>query len=213
MNCSRSNGNTWPFVPTLLPDEKTLILASASPRRRQLLVEAGYRFDVVPSSVDESAYAASGTAAADYARQLALAKARDVAGRFPQHWVIGADTVVECDGRIIGKPADAGEAERIVRLLFSKPHRVVTGLAIVRRADGFERVDSDTTIVVPRPMTEEQIAQHIRCGTWEGKAGAYAIQENGDAFVERLEGSFTNVVGLPMELLRRMLAEIGYQAK
>jgi septum formation protein len=213
MTSTGSNGSTGPSAPSLSRGDKTLILASASPRRSQLLAEAGYRFEVVPSSVDEAALAGSHADAAEYAGQLALAKARDVAGRFPNHLVIGADTVVDCDGRIIGKPADAADAERIVRRLFSGPHKVITGLAIVRRYDGLERMAIDTTIVHPRPMTAEQIAEHIRGGTWEGKAGAYAIQETGDAFVERLEGSLTNVVGLPMELLRRMLLDAGYQAK
>ena len=154
-----------------------------------------------------------GLNAADYAGQLALAKARDVGTRFPRSWVIGADTVVDCDGRIIGKPADAAEAEEIVRRLFSRPHKVITGLAILRLAAGIERVACDTTVVYPRPMSDDQISEHIQGGSWQGKAGAYAIQENGDTFVERLDGSLSNVVGLPMELLQRMLADLGYQAK
>lgn len=208
-----SKPNTWPSVPASPHDDKVLILASQSARRRELLAEAGYAFQVVPSTVDESMFGTEAVEAAEYVRQVALAKARDVAGRFPQHLVIGADTVVECDGRIIGKPLDAAEAEQIVRRIFSKPHKVVTGLAIVRRADAMEWVDSGTTIVYPRPMSEEQISRHIQGTTWQDKAGAYAIQEGGDAFVERIEGSFTNVVGLPMELLRRMLQRAGYQAK
>ncbi len=208
-----STDNTRPSAPGSPRGEDRLILASASPRRRELMAEAGYRFDVVPSSVDEASLPATGVTPAQYAVQLALAKARDVAVRYVHRLVLGADTVVDCDGQIIGKPADAAEAEQIVRRLFSRPHRVITGLALVRRADGLERAVSDTTTVYPRPMTEAQIAEHIRGCTWQGKAGAYAIQETGDAFVDRLEGSLTNVVGLPMELLRRMLDAIGYQSK
>ncbi len=175
------------------------------------MAQAGYRFRVVPSSVDESAFPSEGVDAATYATQLALAKARDVAAGLVRHWVLGADTVVESDGRILGKPADAADAEQIVRRLFSGPHRVVTGLALVCRTAGLEFVDSDTTIVYPRPMTEEQIGLHIRGGTWRDKAGAYAIQEGGDALVDRLAGSLTNVVGLPLECLGRMLAKAGYR--
>jgi septum formation protein len=177
------------------------------------MAEAGYRFDVIPSSIDEASLAPSGVGAAEYAMRLAAAKARDVAARVPHRLVLGADTVVDCEDRIIGKPRDAAEAEQIVRQLFSRPHKVVTGLAFVWQSEDLERVASETTIVVPRPMTEAQIAEHIAGCSWEGKAGAYAIQETGDAFVDHLEGSLTNVVGLPMELLARVLAEIGYQAK
>jgi len=213
MTWKGSNDSTWPSVPSSPPDERTLILASHSARRRELMVQAGYRFQVVPSAVDESTFAVQGVDAVTYARQLALAKARDVAARFPRHWVLGADTVVESDGRIIGKPADAVEAERIIRQLLSGPHRVITGLALVRRTARLEFVESDTTIVYPRPMTDEQISQHIQGGTWQGKAGAYAIQERGDTFVDRLDGSFTNVVGLPLERLGQVLAEAGYRTE
>jgi len=186
----------------------SLILASASPRRRGLLTEAGYDFEVVVPNVDESAFAREGVRAEEYAKRLALAKARRVAERFGDSLVLGADTVADFDGEIIGKPADSKEAEEITLKLFSTPHRVVTGLAIVRLSDGTELVESDSTTVYPRKLTPEQIAEHIKGGRWRGKAGAYAIQENGDEFVERIEGSLTNVMGLPMELLRRMLSKV-----
>jgi septum formation protein len=181
----------------------SIILASASPRRKELLAEAGYKFRVVPPEIDESAF--EGTEACKYAERLALAKARDVAERFPDSLVIGADTVVDFQGEIIGKPADEKEAEVITRKLFSGPHKVITGVAIVRMADGVEIVESETTTVYPKVLTDKQIAEHIKSGTWKGKAGAYAIQEGGDAFIERIEGSLTNVMGLPMELLGRMM--------
>jgi septum formation protein len=185
-----------------------LILASASPRRRELLAQAGYTFEVVPSDVDESAFEGATSSPREYAEALALAKARSVALRHPDALVIGADTIVDCDGRIIGKPADAKEAEAITRRLFSKPHKVITGLALVRLRDNTEIVRSDVTTVYPRKMTEEQIANHIAGGSWQGKAGAYAIQETGDEFVDHLEGSLTNVVGLPMELLDHLLGRL-----
>lgn len=185
-----------------------MVLASVSPRRRDLLARAGYAFDVVPSDVDESAFPDAGVAPARHAEILALAKARSVAGRYPDRLVIGADTLVSFDGEIIGKPADVADAERITRKLFSAPHEVITGLALVRLADGLEIIRSDITTVYPRKLTDDQIAQHVASGTWAGKAGAYAIQEMGDEFVERIDGSLTNVVGLPMELLGHMLAEL-----
>ena len=112
------------------------------------------------------------------------------------------------EGEIIGKPADGKEAEQIVRKLFSAPHKVITAVAIVRESCGIEIVESDTTAVYPKKLTDEQIAEHIKGESWRGKAGAYAIQENGDAFIERIEGSLTNVMGLPMELLQRLLERI-----
>ena len=185
------------------------ILASASPRRRDLLTQAGYCFEIVPSNVDESAYDTENTASTEHTKILALAKANDVAAGFSNAVVIGSDTVVDLDGEIIGKPEDAEHAEAITRKLFSKPHKVITGLALVCIDKSVEIVKSDTTIVYPRRLTEEQIAGHITHGQWEGKAGAYGIQETGDEFVERIEGSFTNVMGLPMELTQRLLGELG----
>lgn len=184
-----------------------IILASASPRRRQLLSEAGYTFTVVKPEVDESAFPIVGIAAREYAETLALAKAKSVASKYPDCLIIGADTVADFAGEIIGKPLDADDAERITRKLFSAPHQVITGVAIVRLCDHTERVESVSTTVYPKPMTAGQITEHIQSGTWRDKAGAYAIQETGDEFVERIEGSLTNVMGLPMELLESLLAE------
>ena len=185
-----------------------LVLASASPRRRDLMTEAGYAFDVVVADVDESAIPVEGQNSVQYAECLALAKARDVARRFPDRIVIGADTVVDFNGEIIGKPADAADAERITRMIFSAPHRVITGLAILWLQRGIEIVRSDITTVYPRRMTPEQLARHIAGGTWQGKAGAYAIQEGDDQHIDHIEGSFTNVVGLPMELLGCLLTDL-----
>jgi len=186
----------------------SIILASASPRRRQLLAEAGYTFTSVCPDIDESAFSAERISPCEYVRRLALAKAKNVAAGFPDCLVIGADTVVDFNGEIIGKPTDAKEAEQITRKLFSAPHKVVTAVAIVRIVDGTEIVESDTTTVYPKQMSAEQIAEHIKGGSWRDKAGAYAIQEGGDEFIEKIEGSLTNVMGLPMELLQQMLGRI-----
>jgi septum formation protein len=185
-----------------------MILASASPRRKNLMTEAGYNFTVVKPDIDESAFPTDGISACKYAMKLALAKAKSVASGHPNSLVIGADTVVDFLGQIIGKPTDAEDARRITKKLFSTPHKVITGIAIIRHADGTELIESDTTTVYPRKMTTEQITKHIAGGTWQGKAGAYAIQETGDEFVERIEGSLTNVMGLPMELLQSLLTRL-----
>jgi septum formation protein len=184
------------------------ILASASPRRKELLTGAGYRFKIVHPDIDEKSISAHGLSPADYAEHLALAKAQSVAGRHPDCIVIGADTIVDYNGLIIGKPADTDDARRITMMLFSSPHKVITGLAILRLSDNIQLVNHDTTIVYPHRMTPRQMQAHIEGGSWRDKAGAYAIQETGDEFVERIEGSMTNVMGLPMEMLERMLSEI-----
>ncbi|MCE5184574.1 MAG: Maf family protein [Planctomycetaceae bacterium] len=189
--------------------QSQFILASASPRRKQLLIQAGYIFDIVPSTVDESAFDSQNVTPEQYARRLALAKAQDVAVLFSNAPVVGSDTVVDLDGEIIGKPEDAAHAELITRKLFSKPHKVISGLAVIWIEKNVEIVRADTTVVYPRKLTEPQIAEHIRQGDWQGKAGAYGIQETGDEFVDHIEGSFTNVMGLPMELLEHLLATLG----
>ena len=222
MVCSADNSQ----FSILNPKFPSLILASASPRRKQLMTEAGYKFTVVRSDVDESAFPADGISVCEYAKRLALAKVNEVASKYPTSLVIGADTVVDLQGQIIGKAADAKEARQITEKLFSTPHKVVTGIAIVRRGrptrlpsgrphgvaptkNEIQLIESDTTTVYPRKMTARQIAEHIEGGSWKDKAGAYAIQETGDEFVERIEGSMTNVMGLPMELLESLLAGLG----
>ncbi len=192
---------------THMPSPNTFILASASPRRKLLLERAGYKFDVVCSHIDESAYDSEGADSAEHTKQLALAKANNVAQKYPDRLVLGADTVVDFNGEIIGKPEDAAHAEQITRLLFSAPHKVITGIALVNIARSLEIVKADTTIVYPKALTEQQIAEHIRKEDWKGKAGAYGIQETADEFVEKIEGSFTNVIGLPMEQIQKLLAD------
>jgi septum formation protein len=184
------------------------ILASKSPRRRELLKKAGYKFEVAEPLINEKDFVAEQTSPCEYAKRLAIAKAMSVAQRFQDKVVVGADTIVDFDGRIVGKAADAAQAEKIIRMLFNAPHRVITGLAIICKRKNLEIADSDTTIVYPRPMTEEQLAEHISSGVWRDKAGAYAIQENSDRFVEKIEGSLTNVMGMPMELFERLLKGI-----
>ena len=188
------------------PDTIQFILASASPRRKLLLEKAGYNFTVIPSNIDESTFPLENLSSTKHAETLALAKANDVAQDHPDTLVMGADTIVDFDNKIIGKPADAADAERITRLLFSAPHKVITAVALVKIKDNIEIVRAEITTVYPKQLTEEQIVRHIETGNWRGKAGAYGIQETGDEFVEKIEGSFTNVIGLPMELVEKLLA-------
>jgi septum formation protein len=183
---------------------KTIILASASPRRKQLFAEAGYKFTIVVSQIDESIFSTDNVTSVEYAKQLAFAKANDVARSNPDSIVVGADTVVDFEGQIIGKPRDAKHAEEITRMLFSRPHKVITGLAIICQSRNLKIVEADTTVVYPRKLTDVQIAEHIRSGIWQDKAGAYSIADN-DPFVDHIDGSMTNVMGMPMELFKRLL--------
>ena len=183
---------------------KTIILASASPRRKQLFAEAGYKFTVVVSQINESNFSTENIASVEYAKQLAFAKANDVAQNQPDSIVIGADTVVDFEGQIIGKPRDAKHAKEITRMLFSRPHKVITGIAIICKSRNLKIVEAETTVVYPKKLTDAQIAEHIKSGIWCDKAGAYSISDN-DPFVDHIEGSMTNVMGMPMELLKRLL--------
>ena len=187
---------------------KPFILASASPRRKHLLEKAGYDFEIIPSDVDESVFETENVDTCKYAMDLALAKANDITEKHPVRLVVGADTIVDFDGLIIGKPDDAQHAEQITRMLFSSPHLVITGLAFVCIEREIKITRADTTTVYPREMTPQQLDEHIKGETWQGKAGAYAIQETGDQFVDRIEGSFTNVIGLPMELFEEIISTI-----
>ena len=148
-----------------------IVLASASPRRKELLTQAGYPFIVDKSDIDETQYSSNKIESYKYAEQLALAKAKNVASKHPDKLVIGADTIVDFQGAIIGKAADENQAIEIVRKLFSKPHKVITGIAIVRINDNTEIVTHDVTIVYPRKMSPDQIKEHIKSGTWKDKAG------------------------------------------
>jgi len=190
-----------------LKPHTNIILASVSPRRKQLLTKAGYRFKVVASQIDEASFPTEHINPAEYAKQLALAKAKAVAEKYPDSLVIGADTVVDFDGRVVGKPVDAKDAEAITKMLFSKPHKVITGLALVCKSSRLQIVEADTTVVYPKKLTDSQITAHIESGIWRDKSGAYAIRENADPFVDHIEGSLSNVMGLPLELLRHLLQQ------
>lgn len=173
-----------------------LILASKSPRRRYLLKQAGLSFSVIPGDFDENSIAP--TEPSRYVRKLAEAKAREVAVRYPRSWVIGADTIVLIDGTILGKPASITEARTMLNHLSGKTHHVLTGYAILCLAK--ERSFSETvqTAVCFKKLTDKEIEWYIHTQEPFDKAGAYAIQGLGTFIVKSINGSYTNVVGLPV---------------
>jgi len=186
---------------------KGLILASASPRRMELLRQAGWRFTVVAPPMPEPEELAAGLSPSQVAESLAYFKARAVLDMGAEGPVLGADTVVSIGGEILGKPADEADAKRMLGRLSGTRHEVITGVAVLWRAGGGRRIASERTYVTMRRITRQELDAYIAGGEWIGKAGAYALQETADRFVERIEGSFSNVVGLPLELVRRLLGE------
>lgn len=177
-----------------------LILASASPQRRRLLAAAGIRFRVVPSGVEEDN---RGRDPRRLALRLALEKARAVARRFPNRWVLGADTLVVCRGRVIGKPRDSADAMRILRLLNGVWQSVITGVALVHAGDGKVLKGAAVSRVKARRMPEGWLRAFSRKHL--DKAGAYSVQDAEDPFIERVVGPLDNVIGLPVDLVRRLL--------
>ena len=183
---------------------RKLILASASPRRRELLDNAGIVFFVRVAAVDERR--GEGEAAVEYVRRLAEWKARAV-HREVDEWVLGADTTVVVNGQVLEKPADAADSRRMLGLLAGKWHEVVTGICLV----GPEKtvVDHAVTRVQFAPLTPGEIEEYVATGEPFDKAGGYAIQGRASRFVERIEGCYFNVVGLPVALVARHLAAAG----
>lgn len=184
---------------------KRLILASSSPRRARLLTEANIPHEVRAADVDERL--PRKVAPANAAVDVAVRKARAVVD--PGAWVLAADTVVDHDGHAIGKPQDEVEAHAILRMLSGTEHWVATGVALVP-PKGEMRTGLAQTKVVFRELTDEEIDVYIRTGEPMDKAGAYGIQGRAKAFVERVEGPMDNVVGLPMDVVRKLLAETGF---
>jgi septum formation protein len=171
-----------------------LLLASTSPQRRAILAQLGLPFDVVvPGYVEEPG--------AD-PLEHAAGKARSVDGG--ERAVLGVDTIVVCGGELIGKPADEAEAARMLRKLAGRTHEVVSGLCL--RTGEWEELGRETSAVRFRPLADRELAHYLASGEWEGRAGAYAIQGLGGGLVERIEGDYLNVVGLPAALLVRLLA-------
>ena len=180
-----------------------LILASRSPRRSELLKAAGISFEVLAADIDETPH--HNEAPAAYVERLAIDKARAVLTLRPEARVLGADTTVTIDGEILGKPVDEADARRMLRLLNGRPHDVHTGVALAS-ASGL-RSAVDTTRVWFASMTDEDISWYVATGEPIDRAGAYAIQGFASRFIPRIEGSYSNVVGLPVALVSSILNE------
>lgn len=194
-------------MQSLYPNYK-IILASQSPRRRELLAELTRDFEVMPSPVDEIMRAdlSPEENALAVAREKALWAAQKCSGFF----VLGADTIVVLDGNIIGKPADTSDATRILKYLGGRKHQVITGVAIVA-PDGRIFEEARISSVEFKLLTDAEIADYIATGEPMDKAGAYAIQGRGSFMVKSYEGSFSNIVGLPMETVKKLLSRANYE--
>ena len=191
----------------MLPQNKpALILASASPRRQELLREAGIVFEIHPAHVNEEQRADEPPL--DYALRLAREKAQAVAQHYPQSYVLGADTIVVVDGEVLGKPRDAADAARMLRLLSGRGHQVTTGVSLVH-PNGHTDTRFATTQVYFRELTKDEIQQYVAGGEPMDKAGAYAIQGGASRWTDRIVGEFSNVVGLPLSLVAEMLRTSG----
>ncbi|HEX7288412.1 MAG TPA: Maf family protein [Candidatus Angelobacter sp.] len=185
----------------------TLILASSSPRRQELLREAGIAIEVHPAHILEEPK--PGEAPLDYALRLAQEKAQAVAGKFPQRYVLGADTIVVVDQHLLEKPLDREDAARMLRLLSGRGHEVTTAVSLVA-PDGRTTTSACTTQVHFRRLEEEKIQQYIATNEPMDKAGAYAIQGGAARWTSRMEGDYSNVVGLPVQLVTEMLRANGF---
>ncbi len=177
------------------PGSTVLVLASRSPQRRAILEQLRIPFEVVPADVEE----ADRGDPREVARANALAKAQAVARTRPQATVLGVDTIVTCDGDILGKPASASVAERTLKRLVGRTHEVVSGLALLR--SGNTHVVHEVTEVTFRALDDVLVRRYVQTGEWSGRAGGYAIQGQGAALVRRICGDYLNVVGLPLAAL------------
>lgn len=184
-----------------------LVLASSSPRRQAFFRDLGWEFQTISANVDEVHI--FGESPQEMVERLALAKASDVRSRAPADWVIGADTIVVTDCTVLGKPVDKEDAKRMIGMLQGRTHVVMTGVAVFR-PDGASLSCVEKTEVTFRSMTEDETEAYVEQGESMDKAGAYAIQGKGTLLVEKVNGCYFNVVGLPLERLSSMLAELGW---
>jgi septum formation protein len=187
--------------------DKEVILASASRRRQDLLQKLGLPFTAIPSRVEETP--SEGESPEEHVLRLCEEKAREVGQHHPEHWVIGADTIVLLEGGILGKPRNRKEAQWMLQGLQGKAHEVFTGLCILRVTDGQMMKKAVRTVVHFRALSDEETAWYLRTGEPFDKAGGYAIQGYGGVLIRSIEGSYTNVVGLPVTELVEMLRDMG----
>ena len=192
--------------PFLEPElQQDLVLASASPRRREILERLGFEFEVLPAGVEEN-----DISCADHARfaiLLAVRKAEETRRARPLATIIAADTIVVCGEARLGKPVDEADASTMLRSLSGRAHEVITGVAVIA-PDGRRLAEAERTRVYFRALSEEEVARYVATGEPFGKAGAYAIQGFAAPFIEKIEGCYFNVVGLPVSLLFRMLSTL-----
>ena len=193
-----------------LPANPKLILASASPRRAELLRQGGYEFEAATPPLAEPDAFGMALPPELQAEASGFFKASAVSQAHHQGVVLGADTVVALGSQVFGKPRDVDDAYRILSTLAGTEHEVITGVTVLEAPTGRRRIAHDVTRVRMRRLLDEHLRRYIDGGEWEGKAGAYGIQDQSDPFVERVDGSFTNVVGLPMELVAELLVEFGF---
>jgi septum formation protein len=182
-----------------------IVLASGSPRRQELLKDAGIEFVVRPANIEE--VQRTGEGAAYFAERMAREKARAIRASAPESVVLGADTIVVARDQVLGKPTDAADAVRMLRLLSNRQHFVITSVCLIG-AD-FEDVRSEKTAVDFAALTDADIRDYVATGEPMDKAGAYAIQGRASRWIEKIEGDYFNVVGLPVDLVLRMLREHG----
>ncbi|MBX3327890.1 MAG: Maf family protein [Nitrospira sp.] len=185
-----------------------LVLASASPRRQELLALLGLSFEVCTSEFREHPMA--GWSPLEQAKHFAREKARSVAQVRPQDFVLGSDTVIELDGQLLGKPLDLVDARTMLSRLAGRCHHVHTAVSICCYEQGIDRVEVDTTCVIMKADVDCAYSRYLASQESLGKAGAYAIQGLGGDLVERIGGDYTTVVGLPLKLVARLLQSVGY---
>ncbi|MEP9412287.1 MAG: septum formation protein Maf [Candidatus Brocadia sp.] len=183
--------------------KKRLILASDSPRRITLLKMLGYHFDVIPHTIEECL--SDNVLPTELVLNLAFKKASDVARKVENAIIISADTIVVQDKNILGKPRDPHDARRILSLLSNSEHTIITGVCVMDIPSKKKLLRTDRTCIKMRQISEEEIKVYVRTGEPMDKAGAYAIQGEGKKFIEKIEGSYSNAVGLPLEIVQEML--------
>lgn len=191
----------------MLPENTPiLILASSSPRRQELLGEAGIPFEIHPAHLNEELHA--GERPLEYAQRLSREKAQAVARQYPQRYVLGADTIVVVDDAVLGKPRDHADAVRMLRKLSGRGHQVITAVTLIS-VNGHTDTRACTTQVYFRDLTMDEIQQYVTGGEPMDKAGAYAIQGGASLWTDRIEGEYSNVVGLPLSVVTEMLRTNG----
>lgn len=187
-----------------------IILASSSPRRKELLGKITDSFEVKPSAFDENKIKFDGDCE-EFVKKLSFNKARDIVDEAEKDsLIIGADTIVSLDGKVLGKPKDEEEAFNMIHLLSGRTHKVYSGITVIRTSDMAFLSDAVCTSITFSKLTDNEIKEYVNTGEPMDKAGAYGIQGLGGVFVEKVEGCYYNVVGLPLNRLKKLMLELGF---